>query len=533
MSVIGLRVGPFEIVRPASVPGVGDWYRARRTGMTRRQPEEVLVLLLPEDADGQARAALQTSFNNLRAVEDARIPAAVALYDGIGALAIDAPDGASLQDVIDARIKGTIALTPSTLMDLALEVAETLQHAHHRNRYHGHLEPSCVRITSTGKVFIFGFETPEARPSEVWQSPEHARREAVGPATDQWSLAAMLAGLIAGISPWKGHRAEDGDVAHLVDPIEQQWPALARLIRRMLEANPSNRHASMHPVRQELLALARKAGGTSERLELGRAMARRLGQPVLEEGTQVATQVLGVPGPDTSADTHVAPRAALPSEDAMDAPDAGLEPPPIVKQIAPEHREPTPLVDEPVTVVHPELEEVTQLRRPSDPIAVLPRRDRDEDEEEDVDVPTERLSKEQLARFLMNDGFVGNIDPNGDGFDLPDSFDDREQFASALAIAPGDGPTAVPYTDPGEGDSAIEVHPWSYVDELVAVADDVEEPLQRDLRTLDPVSRDHAPEPVELEGPTPTGGLAITRLVPVLVGVMVVLMVLSVLWSWS
>ena len=107
MSMIGLRVGPFEIIEPAAVPEPGDWYRARRTGMTRRQPAEVLVKLLSPDAEGPERARLQSEYDNLRAMEDARVPAAISLFEGIGALAIDAPDGVSFDDIIAARAKGT------------------------------------------------------------------------------------------------------------------------------------------------------------------------------------------------------------------------------------------------------------------------------------------------------------------------------------------------------------------------------------------------------------------------------------------
>ena len=169
MSVIGLRVGPFEIVEPSTVPVPGDWYRAKRAGLSQRKPLEVLVKLLSPDADGRTRAGLQVEFDNLRAVEDPRIPHAVALYEGVGALTIEAPDGVSLQDITEARHKGTVAMTPPTLLELGLELAETLQHAHHRSRHHGHLEPSLIRLTTAGKLFFFGFSTgPSAEISPEW-----------------------------------------------------------------------------------------------------------------------------------------------------------------------------------------------------------------------------------------------------------------------------------------------------------------------------------------------------------------------------
>ncbi|MEZ4317685.1 MAG: protein kinase [Myxococcota bacterium] len=421
MSVIGLRVGPFEIIEPATVPEPGDWYRARRTGMTRRQPSEVLVKMLSPDAEGPERAALQSEFDNLRAMEDPRVPEAVALYEGIGALAISAPDGITFDDIVEARSRGSIAMTPSTLVDLALEVAETLQHAHHRNRHHGHLGGGNIRLSTSGKVHLFGFATGHRGDvAPEWISPERARGEPTGPATDQWSLAAILAGLISGRAPWAGEEASaaiNGDLEPIVEPIERQWPALSRLFRRMLDPDPENRYPSMQPVRQELLALSRKAGGTSEKRDLGKLMARRVERTVTPDGastdgphdpaegsrdpesplpadldeetearTEAQTQAHAV---DTDAVTvHEPPTASGPPSTAeeMQPPPAprlpqAAEPPPVAARVegadgsgrsaasAPEFD--LPLVDERIDAVHPDLDseeipEVPEARRDGD-----------------------------------------------------------------------------------------------------------------------------------------------------------------------
>jgi len=115
MSVIGLRVGPFEIYAEAQVPEDGAWYRARRTALTQRQPAEVLVVLLPPDADSEARTALQRQFETLRSLEDPRVPAPVAFYEGTGALALTAVEGTPLDEVLAQRRAGTLAMTPATV----------------------------------------------------------------------------------------------------------------------------------------------------------------------------------------------------------------------------------------------------------------------------------------------------------------------------------------------------------------------------------------------------------------------------------
>lgn len=277
MTAIGLRVGPFEIIGATEVPEPGDWHLAERTGMTRRQPSHVLVRLLPADASPDDRQALHQQFEFLKALEDPRIPEAVAFYEGLGALALASVDGFDLRSLIARRRHDQVEMSPATLLDIVLEVADTLQRAHHRNRHHGDLSPDRVLLGADGRVWVFGFgRPPGARPDEEWVPPERRGGGASDAATDQWYLGVLAAGLVTGLTPYASHdEASRGEVTTLIDRVESQWPALGRLLRRMTETRPENRFPSMHPVRQELLALSRKAGGTSERREIG----ARLTQP--------------------------------------------------------------------------------------------------------------------------------------------------------------------------------------------------------------------------------------------------------------
>jgi hypothetical protein len=151
MSVIGLRVGPFEVREPIRVPERGDWYLAVRTGSGRQRPNEVLVQLLPGDASPADRAALQAEFDTLRALEGLRVPTPVAFYDGLGALAVAAPRTVPVSALIEERRADRVQLSPATLIDLALDLAETLQSAHHRGKFRGHSRPtrSASRPTAT------------------------------------------------------------------------------------------------------------------------------------------------------------------------------------------------------------------------------------------------------------------------------------------------------------------------------------------------------------------------------------------------
>jgi len=577
MSVIGLRVGPFEIIEPAQVPEPGDWYRARRTGMTRRQPTEVLVKMLSPDAEGPQRAGLQVEFDNLRAMEDPRVPVAVALYEGIGALAIDAPDGIPLDDILQARALGSVAMTPPTLLDLALEIAETLQHAHHRNRSHGHLSGANIRISTSGKVHLFGFtQGGHGHVPPQWLSPEAARGEPTGPATDQWSLAAILAGLITGSTPWSGDdtsQALNGDPESIVEPIERQWPALSRLFRRMLDPEPANRYPSMQPVRQELLALTRKAGGTSEKRDLGKLMARRVSRsvapdseipaeftahtappqaqaPDLTEATEAHTHA----PPDEAALTEQAPLPVVPTSDEMEPPtppelqerpppEAADEPPvaPRLDEAPPAPLADAPLAHEPIQPVHPALEseDVPEARRPEDDALLEPTLpmlspltglDRSEDVD---DEPTEQYDQARI-RQLEDIEFNDSADLESSDVGLP-----PDDLARALAVdaepsivgAFGEGPTAVPITDVSDHtDISIPPNPAT---EPRAPAPPVYEEREelpiRDAAVLQPVAPEFEPsQAVRDPGFQAPSTSSVQRFAPALVLVMVLLMVIAI-----
>lgn len=347
MSVIGLRVGPFEVESEAAVPEPGRWYRAVRTGLTRKQPAEALVRVLGPEASAAERQELQRAFENLRSLEDARVPAPIAYYEGIGALAVAFVEGSPLTQLVEARTTDALPMSPGTLLDIALELAETLQHAHHKGRWHGHLWPGLVQLGADGKLWVWGFGPGhESDPPEAWLPPERARGLAGTPALDQWSLGAFIASLITGRAPWNGvdPRAESrrGDPSSIVGPIETQWPALGRLLRKMLDPQPESRFPSLQPVRQELLALARKAGGTSERHRLGSTLAH------LVNAAPVA------PTPAAAAPVAATPVSRHPTPHAKD--EISLTPVPATTRMTPI---PTlrRLPDEPMNVVRPTLDE--------------------------------------------------------------------------------------------------------------------------------------------------------------------------------
>jgi serine/threonine protein kinase len=342
MSVIGLKVGPFEIVDHAAVPEPGAWYVARRSG-----GEGTALVRLVSPGEPAERAAVQRQVEVLRGLEDPRVPAVLGWYEGLGAVALHDTRGIPLADAVRER-GGDLALSPATLLDLLVALAETLQRAHHRNRVHGHLDGTNVVLAADGTLWVVGWGTD--RPSTPgWCPPEIARGERAMPATDQWSLAALGAALVSGRIPWAEPESPvTGLPGGVLAPVERQWIALGRIFRRMLDTKPGARFPSMHAARAELLALSRQVRAPSDRRAFAAALARRVAlqpapspaQPERDTSAAITSPVGVAPEPSVALsrppdvfaawsdddDAWAASPTAVPATDSGDETDE--EPPP-------------------------------------------------------------------------------------------------------------------------------------------------------------------------------------------------------------
>ncbi|TVQ94058.1 MAG: hypothetical protein EA397_02810 [Deltaproteobacteria bacterium] len=479
MSPIGLRVGPFEIIEEATVPAHGSWYRARRAGLSRREPRSVLVRLLGPQPSARDLGQAQRQFEVLRGLDDPRFPRAVALYEGSGALAIEAPHTAPIARVVEARLLDDVTMTPATLIDLALDLTEALQAAHQRGHHHGHLSADNVALASDGGVWIWGLGLEGERPAFSWLPPERARGDRPSAATDQWSLGALLVALVSGHCPWSSSSASadprTGDLADFIEPVAIQWPALGRLVRRMLDPNPTQRFPSLHPVRLELLALARRAGGVSDRRDLAawlhHTFALENGLPTFagheapiheelsDEPLQIeilddedSEEVLAAPPAPPSTDTPVGPsRVSVRVSSAQRSPPASLDAGPAapVVQAATRAEAPTsPRVQVRARLPREELAVV----RPSVDANSVPDLGREDSE----DLITE--FSEEAETEMVPDRETERVAPRESTDDIPPirrrigTFDARtEPVAPARAVAPARSvpprPIAIQLTD--------------------------------------------------------------------------------------
>jgi eukaryotic-like serine/threonine-protein kinase len=147
----------------------------------------------------------------------------------------------------------------------ARELAEAVSALHAARKLHCDLKPSNVLVTNEGRVVVLDFglvadlddeATSSVRPlgTPGYMSPEQARREELTPATDWYSVGAMLHEVLTGSVPSPGSRrslepaiAPDlGDIAalcaELLEPAPARRPVGAEVLRRLgAEGTPSAR----------------------------------------------------------------------------------------------------------------------------------------------------------------------------------------------------------------------------------------------------------------------------------------------------
>jgi Tol biopolymer transport system component len=292
----GVRLGPYEIVAPLGVGGMGEVYRAHDTSLHR----DVAIKVLPElfAGDPERLARFEREAQTLASLNHPNI----AQIYGVEALP-PAPGGHASRALIMELVEGEdlsvpIARGPIPLADalpIARQIADALEAAHEQGIVHRDLKPANIKVRPDGtvKVLDFGlakamdpiggssadamhsptFTAPAALrqgyggPSTqmgvilgtaTYMAPEQARGKAVDKRADIWAFGVVLYEMLTGQRAFTGEAISDVLAAVLRQDID--WtalpsttpPRLRRLLERCLERDVKQRLRDIGEARVEI-----------------------------------------------------------------------------------------------------------------------------------------------------------------------------------------------------------------------------------------------------------------------------------------
>ncbi len=254
----GRRLGPYEVKGTLGVGGMGQVYRARDHRLER---DVALKLLTPGRAaspDALLRFARET-----RAVASLSHPGILSIFD------VGEADGvpfAVMELLRGETLRSALARGPlpwPRAAELAAGLAEALAAAHERGIVHRDVKPENLFLTEDGRIKVLDFglaSTDGTGPADGearttaglllgtvgYMSPEQARGEAAGPASDVFALGCVLHEMLGGARPFAQPVAVDelwaalhGEAAPL--PVEGLPVELEELRRRCLDKAPERR----------------------------------------------------------------------------------------------------------------------------------------------------------------------------------------------------------------------------------------------------------------------------------------------------
>jgi Protein kinase domain/3-keto-disaccharide hydrolase/Caspase domain len=260
------RLGRYRILKKLGQGGMGAVYLAHDEQLDRQ-----VALKVPSfpanDADAmerflrEARAAATLSHPNLCPVYD------VGQIDGTHYMTMSYVEGQSLAD------RARAGLTPQETTTLVRKVALALHEAHARGVIHRDLKPANIMVTPRGEPVVMDFGLARRANRDVrltqsgtvlgtpaYMSPEQVEGdvEAMGPASDVYSVGVILYELLTGRVPYQG------SLGQVMSQILAAKPAppttlkpgvdakLEAICLRAMARNPKDRFASMQELADAL-----------------------------------------------------------------------------------------------------------------------------------------------------------------------------------------------------------------------------------------------------------------------------------------
>jgi eukaryotic-like serine/threonine-protein kinase len=298
-SLLGRRLGPYEVLSRIGRGGMGEVYQARDTRLGRRVALKILPSDFATDEERmrrfrrEAKAASALSHANLATIYD------VGESEGAHYIAMEYVEGKTLGELI-----GRKGMRLGEALNYGMQITDALAAAHETGIVHRDLKPGNVMVTAKGQVKVLDFglakwrekvaegsrestATEESKTEEgrivgtvAYMSPEQAEGRPVDARSDIFSFGSVLYEMVTGRRAFQGETQASVLAAILKeDPrpasevVEALPKEVERLISRCLRKDAERRYQHMHDLKVELQEL--KEDSESGRLLATPARARQ------------------------------------------------------------------------------------------------------------------------------------------------------------------------------------------------------------------------------------------------------------------
>lgn len=294
VSLVGCHVGPYQLTQQLARGGMGTVYRAWHNDLQRQVAVKLIssgILASPEEIARfrlEAEAAAQLEHPNIVSIYE------VGSWRQQTYFSMTLVDGDSLQSWVHAERRDfeQVAL-------VVRDIARAVDYAHGRSVIHRDLKPANILVAADGTPMLTDFglakwhrddanltKTGQILGTPEYMSPEQAAgSNHIGPASDIYSLGAVLYALLTGQSPHAGDSTAEILTNVLTnDPIaprdiNRHVPIdLQRICLKCLNDQASDRYASAQQLADDLDRFMQ-----GERISVGRSsllhsIARTLGR---------------------------------------------------------------------------------------------------------------------------------------------------------------------------------------------------------------------------------------------------------------